>query len=759
MTTPNRLSSLSKILASGSILALSTVLTACGGGGSSSSPSSPPPPPPPVNSAPRLTGNITPNFAENTTVSFTLNVEDDDGDDVTVTIGNSNDGQFFTLNTETGEIRSTQTFNFEIPEDVDGNNVYEQTVTLNDGTVSVTRTVRVTITDVDEAPTCNQVMAANIDENQTGVLGTISGTDPDAGDDDDAVVENFMVSDDRLNGLVSVSSTTGQVTLDTALDAEAYEADFTFTISADYRTSSLFDTCSFDVSLNDLPTRVTSGLKFDENLRNAQKLNDLNAGGTGEFWVADATDNTGTTPASGTLVFGETLLGALAATGAGEFDYDTLTTADRIEITAPFQTGAQNATTLTVKSMSDIDGDGIGDLLIAGNQLPNDGLAATRRPWAYIVFAKTIADNVSGAIELSTLSNAEALSLTGPVDMNGSLGDFEVANLDGVAGDELIISAPGTMTGFAGAEGRLYIVDGAEIIAANGNLDFDLAASTKQFDSPFTLDPEYAVSNIDVIGDLSGDGNPELLGFGTQTAVLYPSENILANNSGTVEDLNPLLLELEGERPQSYAQADVDGDAVADLLLTRGTGAAGRQASVVFADALSPIINSDSQLTLSAANFNTGDYLDLSSSGTGENPDPIRIGGVGDLDGDGKEEVAFSVRLDTDQAEQGTIYILRGSALSDQSIFNVAVDDFTAAKGTRLRAVPFLFQSVSTKLTLTPDIDGDGLDDFYLTSNKYLQKDPEGLGLLLKSSDVSAALNGNETDVDLEALFFNETPE
>lgn len=114
---------------------MSLLLVACGGGGGGGGTAAPPPP---TNSAPTLTGNLAPEFSENEDIMFFLSVDDADGDTVTLTVGNSTDGQFFTPDTGMGEIRSTQQFDFEMPEDANGDNVYEQSVMLNDGTTTVT---------------------------------------------------------------------------------------------------------------------------------------------------------------------------------------------------------------------------------------------------------------------------------------------------------------------------------------------------------------------------------------------------------------------------------------------------------------------------------------------------------------------------------------------------------------------------------------------------------------------------------------------
>ena len=84
---------------------VASLLVGCGGGGSggSSGTSAPPTPPPPTNSAPTLTTNpVDLTFNENDDFSFDVIVSDADGDDVTVTVDLSGDGQFFSLNADSG---------------------------------------------------------------------------------------------------------------------------------------------------------------------------------------------------------------------------------------------------------------------------------------------------------------------------------------------------------------------------------------------------------------------------------------------------------------------------------------------------------------------------------------------------------------------------------------------------------------------------------------------------------------------------------
>ncbi|MEM8984238.1 MAG: hypothetical protein AAGC71_14490 [Pseudomonadota bacterium] len=740
------------------LVALAIYLGACGGGGGGGG-AAPTPPPPPANSPPTLLGNLSPTFPENAIVSFVLSVDDADGDTVTVTIGNSADGQFFTLDTSSGEIRSTQAFDFETPLDTDADNVYEQTVTLSDGTNTVNRTVRVIITNVDEPPTCLPVADTAIDENATGPLVTFAGTDPDAGDEAIAIFEDLMVLDMRVDGSVAIDPSTGVVSLTSPLDAEAFDENFTFDVTANYRTNNLFDQCRVTVALNDIPTRVTSGILFTNNKQPVQTLTDLNSDGVADFWMADEPGLLATDPITGTLVFGETLNAAVQASGAATIDVSALSASEAIRLTVAFDRGQGNANSAVVQTINDLDGDGTDELLVMTAQPPNDGLDPARRPWGYVVFAATIAAETSGTLDLNALGTTDGFSLTGPVDFNGFLASYAVADFDGIAGDELIISTPEGMPAGSPEQGVLYVVAGTTLDSASGNLDFDLDPATKTFGGDLDPDARLTIGPPTELNDLTGDGISELVLQSRQAAAVIPSANLIAAASGPITALNPLLLSLGDDFSGVIDTANLDNDSDDELLIVRGDGSADtEQASVVFGDAIAPIAASNTTVAVDAANFSAGQYLGITSSGSaGSASTPVTLTRIGDLDGDGRDEVAYGLFSNAGNTP-GSIYIVRGSVLADRTNTSFDVDGFTAADGTRIAAVPFLFTSLSTQVSLTPDIDGDGQPELYVTSNQRLQGDPPGLGAIVFSSAVSAALVNNELAVDMETLFFDETP-
>jgi len=695
-------------------------------------------------------------FAENESVTISLNISDPDGDSVVVSRGTAEDNQFFSLVGD--EIRSNQTFNFELPEDADTNNIYVQTIILNDGKSSVSERITIEITDIEEAPTCTSPSEFNLDENVGGVIFTFTGQDPDIGDDELAVVENFSSSDSRFQNAFSLNSETGELTLNTPLDAEAYDEPIIFDVSADYRTQELSDKCVTQITLIDLPARVSSGILFNDNYKKVKGLPDLDGDQIGEFWIPDEPDFSGNSPVRGTLIYGRTFLDALGTAGAANLNVSDLGNSDQLQIEVTFDRGSSNAYAASVERISDVDGDGLADLLIAADEPTNNVDDKKRRVWAYILYSKTIAENTTGELNLNTLQADQGLTLTGPGDLTQGTAFYLTANLNSTVGDEIVISLIGAMGSDEEFKSSLYVIDGQALRSANANIDFDLDPYTKIFTEPLNANSDLSLGVIGSIGDLEGDGAEELILSTVGSVSLVSSTNLNAASNGTLENLNPLILDLENSSSKIFAEANIDKDGIPELLLSYGNGFKERRAVLVFGSALSPILSSDSKVRISEPDLNAGDFINISSTGgAGGVEEQIQFKNVGDLDGDDRDEVAFTLTNNPGLFD-GALYIIRGSALENLSTSTLNVDEFTAAQGTRITGLRYVFPHLSTNITLTPDIDQDGLADFYINSNRRAVANPPGRGAILKSSDISDALENNQIDVDVNKLLFDETP-
>ena len=152
-----------------------------------------------VNERPAITTTQTAiSVAENQTAVLTYVATDPDNNGeandanntLTWSVETADDGGFFEIDAN-GALTFKNAPNFENKEDAGGDNVYNVTVTVKDNGIegdrgasnqlSVSKSLAVTVTDVNETPTLTTAPAtAAFDENGTGVVATYIATDPDA---------------------------------------------------------------------------------------------------------------------------------------------------------------------------------------------------------------------------------------------------------------------------------------------------------------------------------------------------------------------------------------------------------------------------------------------------------------------------------------------------------------------------------------------------------------------------------------------------
>ncbi len=108
------------------------------------------------NTAPAFFSSADISVQENTTDVGTVVADDVDiddggaGDTLTYAIAGGDDAGAFTIDSATGALSFTAAPDFEAPGDAGGDNVYNVTVSVTDGTDTTTQDIAVTVTDVDE---------------------------------------------------------------------------------------------------------------------------------------------------------------------------------------------------------------------------------------------------------------------------------------------------------------------------------------------------------------------------------------------------------------------------------------------------------------------------------------------------------------------------------------------------------------------------------------------------------------------------------
>ena len=122
-------------------------------------------------------------------------------------------GATFTI-TETGQLQFANTPNYERPADSGGNNVYNVTVRASDGSLTGTKDVTATVTDVNEAPSEPTGRdTITVAENTTSNLARYSTTDPER-----ATIEWSVTGNDSSAFRIDSS---GNLAFDGAPDYEA----------------------------------------------------------------------------------------------------------------------------------------------------------------------------------------------------------------------------------------------------------------------------------------------------------------------------------------------------------------------------------------------------------------------------------------------------------------------------------------------------------------------------------------------------------
>jgi len=167
-----------------------------------------------VNEVPVITSAAAISVAENQTVVFTPTATDPDVVDMPMFSLSGTDAALFTVDPITNAITFIGAPDFETPGDAGADNVYDLTLTASDnGGLTDTQAITVTVTDVNEAPVITSAAAVSVAENQTAVQTAVA-SDVDAGD---ALTFSLSGTD---AGLFAINATTGVITFNNAPDFE-----------------------------------------------------------------------------------------------------------------------------------------------------------------------------------------------------------------------------------------------------------------------------------------------------------------------------------------------------------------------------------------------------------------------------------------------------------------------------------------------------------------------------------------------------------
>ena len=224
------------------------VVSACGGGSGGGNNSQPPSVPSqvisePANTAPAIDISSTVTVQENQMNVLTAVASDaDSGDTLTLSISGGQDAALFSIDNDSGLITFNTAPDYEAPSDADAMNDYEIQVNVSDGTESTTRSVIVSVSDVDDVPpSFISPVTFNVQENQT-LIGTLDVSDPDSSSATFSVVNSDMTITDE--GILSF------------LTAPDYEVNDRYSVTVSASDGANSTTQTFTIIIDDVDESV-----------------------------------------------------------------------------------------------------------------------------------------------------------------------------------------------------------------------------------------------------------------------------------------------------------------------------------------------------------------------------------------------------------------------------------------------------------------------------------------------------------------------
>ena len=433
-----------------------------------------------------------------------------------------------------------------------------------------------------------------------------------------------------------------------------------------------------------------------------------------------------------------------------------------------------------LSSLGDFDGDSLPDLAVGRRTERTAPESSKDEGEAFVIFGASLASDTDGEIQLTDefFDGNYGVQITG-INQGDAFGMAMTATPD--------ITGDGKRDLFLGAEwsefskqnqGEAYLISSENIATApNGKIDLsDSSFDTAGLFRFLGINAEDRLANeaggVSYISDLNEDGLPELVA----TAAAANGElyiilsDFLSANSGSTQLTDSYFDGISGiriigiEPGDNFGTSpnligDLDGDGLDELLVgaTSENNSDNRgETYVIYSSALKASSGGVIQLTEAYFDGVTGVRILGIDNNSGRGDESGRnIIHIGDLNGDGKEEVVTSaVYADDGSTWQGEVYVLFSSAITSDPDGQIQLTEglLDGTNGVRIVGIASN-DRMGDELTTINDMDGDGREELVIGA-RWAGSSSEGETYILYSSAMIADSDG---EIRLSSEFFDGT--